>query len=101
MLSAITKMTDDICLLVFKDNKLVFKNEKANLLVQDAAIFVSFEQLFDITISTKNTPQVKHKSSGLFYDFSIEEMQSPNGKFELVSIKIVTSMLCLSIFKKR
>jgi two-component sensor histidine kinase len=87
MLSAFTKMTDDICLLVFKDNKLVFKNEKANLLVQDAAIFVSFEQLFEITISSKNTPQIKHKSSGLFYDFSIEEMQSPNGKFELVAIK--------------
>lgn len=90
MLSAITKMTDDICLLVFKDNKLVFKNEKANLLVQDAAIFISFEQLFDITISAKNTPQIKHKSSGIFYDFSIEELQSPNGKFELVSVKNVT-----------
>jgi signal transduction histidine kinase len=87
LIASITKMADELSLIVYRDDKLVFKNDRASQLIPDASIFTSFDEVFKITIDKNHQPVLNHISSSQNFYFSIEELNSINGKYQILSLK--------------
>lgn len=85
MLVGMSKIVDHAPFLIFKNDHLIFFNEKANHTLLDVELYSSFDQLFSLNTDATN-PLIIHRSSKVSFGFNIESMTIAGKDYQLLML---------------